>query len=100
MIPQLTFFKLLKFKHKEGHIDSKYFELFKMSHVHLVCLCKQSYENDPGLNKVCSLLLSELLNNELSTVNLESWVRNNYESKRKTLNIGWNSDVQHLFVKL
>ncbi len=99
MIPQLTVLKLLKLKHRKGLIDNSYFMLFQLSHLYIKCLCSNSYKNDPGLNKVCSLLLSELLNEESSTsADLESWVKNNYQDKRKTLNLGWNSDVQHLFV--
>jgi len=99
MIPQLSVLNLLRLKHQNGHIDNSYFELFQLSHVHIKYLCLHYYKNDPGLSKVCSLLLSELLNNDHSkNVDLENWVKTNYKIKRETLNIGWNSDVQHLFV--
>jgi len=101
MIPQLTMLNSLRRKHKSGLIDNSYFELFRHSHVQIKLLCRDSHGNDPGISKVCSSLLSELLNKEFETnEDLEKWVRCNYKSKRETLNVSWSSNVQHLFVRL
>lgn len=99
MIPQLTILELLRLKHKKGHIDNNYFELFRISHGHITCLCENSFKNDPGMSKVCLLLLTDLLNKDVaSSEGLEHWLRKNYKNKRQTLMIGWNADLQHLFV--
>lgn len=98
MVPH-TLLKLLQLKHSKGLIDNNYFELFQQSHLHIEFLCRSFSKNDPGRSDVYSLLLSELLNNDFSSnVDLENWVKYNYPIKRETLNVGWNSNVKHLFV--
>jgi len=91
---------MLRYKHKMGLIDKKYFELFRLSHVQIKLFCKDFHGNDPIISRVCSSLLSELLNKEISTnEDLENWIKLNYKSKQETLNVGWHCNVQHLFVR-